>query len=214
MGMATNRHFELHMTTSGDNYEGGMTVSASGKADAITRLRAGYLVPLLVLIGLAVLLSVGLTLDPRKVPSPLVGQLVPVFSLPPVQGRTLGLANADLKGDVSLVNVFASWCTACRDEHPVFMELQKHGTVPVHGLNYKDRPEDAARWLAALGDPYTRTGADIDGRVGIDWGVYGVPETFVIDREGRIVYKHIGPVTPRVVSEKIIPLVERLRNKQ
>lgn len=214
MGMATNRHFELHMTTSSDNYEGGMTVSASGKADAITTLRAGYLVPLLVLVGLAVLLGVGLTLDPRKVPSPLVGKFVPVFSLPPVQGRTLGLANTDLKGDVSLVNVFASWCTACRDEHPVFMELQKHGTVPVHGLNYKDRPEDAARWLAALGDPYTRTGADIDGRVGIDWGIYGVPETFVVDREGRITYKHIGPVTPRVMSEQIIPLVERLRNKQ
>ena len=212
--MATNRHFELHMTTGSDNYEGGMTVSAPGKADAITTRRAGYLVPLLVLIGLATLLGVGLNLDPRKVPSPLVGKLVPIFSLPPVQGRTLGLANTDLEGEVSLVNVFASWCTACRDEHPLFMELQKQGTVPVHGLNYKDRPEDVARWLAALGDPYTRTGADLNGRVGIDWGVYGVPETFVVDREGRIAYKHIGPITPQVMSEKIIPLVEKLRSKQ
>ena len=202
------------MTTSSGNYRDGMTVSEPGKVDAIAMRRTGYLVPLLLLIALAMLLGVGLTLDPRKVPSPLVGKLVPVFSLPPVQGRTLGLANTDLMGEVSLVNVFASWCVACREEHPVFMDLQKHGTVPVHGLNYKDRPEDAARWLAALGDPYTRTGADIDGRVGIDWGVYGVPETFVVDREGRIAYKHIGPVTPRVMSEKIIPLVERLRNKQ
>jgi cytochrome c biogenesis protein CcmG/thiol:disulfide interchange protein DsbE len=116
-----------------------------------------------------------------------------------------------LKGEVSLVNVFASWCVACREEHPVLMNLRREGFVPIHGLNYKDRPEDAARWLDTLGDPYTRTGADLDGRVAIDWGVYGVPETFVVDRDGRIAYKHIGPVTPDVLEKKLRPLIASLR---
>ena len=169
------------------------------------------LLPLLLFAGLVAALGVGLTLDPKQVPSPLVGKPVPQFVLAPVQGRTLGLASADLKGEVSLVNVFASWCAACRDEHPVFMQLQREGFVSLHGLNYKDRPEDAARWLDSLGDPYTRTGADRDGRVAIDWGVYGVPETFVIDREGRVAYKHIGPVTPEVLQRKLRPLIVRLR---
>jgi cytochrome c biogenesis protein CcmG/thiol:disulfide interchange protein DsbE len=114
-----------------------------------------------------------------------------------------------LKGQVSVVNVFASWCVPCRQEHPLIQRLARE--VPVHGFNYKDRPEDAARWLDELGDPYTRTGADLDGRVAIDWGVYGVPETFVIDREGRIAYKHIGPIPPRILDEKLLPLIERLR---
>src|SRR3546814_5476407 len=106
-----------------------------------------------------------------------------------VEGRSAGLSSADLAGEVSLVNVFASWCTACREEHPLFMELKAEGAVPIHGLNYKDKPADAAEWLGTLGDPYTRTGADRDGRVAIDWGVYGVPETFVVSAAGRIVHK-------------------------
>src|SRR3546814_114751 len=126
-------------------------------------------------------------------------------------GRTLGLSSADLKGEVSLVNVFASWCTACRYEHPVFMKLKEDGVVPIHGINHRDRPQDAAKWLDDLGDPYTRTGADLNGRVSIEWGVYGVPETFVIDREGRIVFKQVGPVTPEVYRDKIGPLIEELR---
>ncbi|MGH8620556.1 MAG: DsbE family thiol:disulfide interchange protein [Burkholderiales bacterium] len=174
-------------------------------------LRLGYLAPLLAFIALAVILGIGLALDPRKVPSPLIGKPVPEFFLPPVKGRTLGLAGSDLKGEVSLVNVFASWCVACREEHPVFMDLRQRGVVPIHGINYKDRPDDAARWLDELGDPYTRTGADLDGRVAIDWGVYGVPETFLVDREGRIVFKQIGPVTPRLMKEKLLPLIEQLR---
>ncbi len=168
----------------------------------------------LVLAAFAVIvavLAVGLTLNPREIPSPLIGKPVPLFELAPVRGRTLGLSSADLKGDVSLVNVFASWCVACKDEHPVLLEMKRQGVVPIHGLNYKDRSEDAAKWLDDLGDPYTRTGADIDGRVAIDWGVYGVPETFVIDREGRIAYKHIGPITPGVLEKTLRPLIERLR---
>ena len=121
------------------------------------------------------------------------------------------MSSADLKGEVSIVNVFASWCVACRDEHPIFMQMEREGLVPIHGLNYKDRPEDAQKWLDELGDPYTRTGADIEGRVAIDWGVYGVPETFVIDRDGRIAYKHIGPVTPKLVDETLRPLIAKLR---
>lgn len=173
--------------------------------------RLGAFAPLMLYVALAVLLGVGLTLNPREVPSPLIGKPVPTFSLPPVKGRLLGLSSADLKGEVSLVNVFASWCTACREEHPLLMELKKKGTVQIHGLNYKDKPDDAEKWLAELGDPYTRTGADINGRVGIDWGVYGVPETFVIDRDGLIAYKQIGQLTPEILRDKIVPLIHKLR---
>lgn len=169
------------------------------------------LAPLAVFIGIGVFLAIGLTLDPREIPSILIGKPVPTFSLPPVRGRALGLATADLKGDVSLVNVFASWCVACREEHPLLMQISREGIVPVHGLNYKDQPADAARWLDQMGDPYTRTGADLDGRVAIDWGVYGVPETFVIDREGRIAYKRIGPITPAVWQQTLLPLIRGLQ---
>lgn len=170
-----------------------------------------FLAPLVVFGGIAAMLAVGLTLNPREIPSPLIGKPVPRFELPPVRGRTLGLASTDLKGEVSIVNVFASWCVACKDEHPVFIQMQRERLVPIHGLNYKDGPDDAQKWLDGLGDPYMRTGADINGRVAIDWGVYGVPETFVIDREGKIAYKHIGPVTPKLVEETLRPLIARLR---
>jgi len=173
--------------------------------------RFAALVPLAVFLVVGVFLAVGLTLNPREIPSPLIGKPVPEFSLPPVQGRTLGLSSADLKGEVSLVNVFASWCVACRAEHPLFMELKAKDIVPIHGLNYKDRPADAEQWLNELGDPYTRTGADINGRVAIDWGVYGVPETFLIDRQGRIAYKQIGPLNPEVLEKTILPLIGKLR---
>ena len=161
--------------------------------------------------GIVAVLAAGLTLKPREIPSPLIGKPVPRFELPPVRGHTLGLASTDLKGEVAIVNVFASWCVACKEEHPVFMQMRREGLPPIHGLNYKDRPEDAAKWLDELGDPYTRTGADVDGRVAIDWGVYGVPETFVIDRQGRIAYKHIGSVTPEVLDGTLRPLIARLR---
>ena len=172
-----------------------------------------YLLPIAVFAGIGVLLYAGLFRDPTLVPSPLVGKPVPEFALGPVQGRELGLSSQDLRGEVSLVNVFASWCVACRDEHPLLLALQREDVLPIHGLNYKDAPDDAAAWLDALGDPYTRIGADLDGRVGIDWGVYGVPETFVVDRNGHIAYKHIGPVTPRVLDEIILPLVRALRER-
>jgi cytochrome c biogenesis protein CcmG/thiol:disulfide interchange protein DsbE len=169
------------------------------------------LLPVFAFVGLAIAFAYGLTRDPSIIPSALIGKPVPEFSLPPVQGRTLGLSSADLKGEVSLVNFFASWCTACRYEHPFFMQLKEDGVVPVHGIDYKDKPDDAAEWLDSMGDPYTRTGADLNGRVAIDWGVYGVPETFVIDREGRIAFKQVGPIDRQILDEKILPLIERLR---
>ncbi|MCY4469896.1 MAG: DsbE family thiol:disulfide interchange protein [Thiotrichales bacterium] len=185
------------------------TISVAAKP-AAPRRPWPYLLPIAIFAGIGILLYLGLYRDPTLVPSPLIGKPVPEFELGPVQGRELGLSSQDLRREVTLVNVFASWCVACRDEHPLFLDLDREGIVPIHGLNYKDAPEDAAAWLDALGDPYTRIGADLDGRVGLDWGVYGVPETFVVGRDGHIAYKHIGPVTPRVLDEIILPLVRAL----
>jgi len=187
-----------------------MTLDRSPPATG-RRAWRGYAIALVIFAAIGALLAYGLGLDPRRIPSPLIGKPVPHFALPPVKDRTLGLSSSDLKGDVSLVNVFASWCTACLIEHPQLMRLKENDVVPIHGLNYKDAPDDAAAWLAHNGDPYARTGADRDGRVGIDWGVYGVPETFVIDRDGRIAYKFIGPLGEKDVNETLIPLIKKLR---
>ena len=172
------------------------------------------LLPLLVFLALMVALGWSLTRDPEVLPSTLLGRPVPEFSLPPVKGRTLGLSSDDLKGHVSIVNVFASWCVPCRAEHPLFMGLSEQGLVPIYGINYKDQPDDAARWLNALGDPYDRTGADLDGRVAIDWGVYGIPETFIIDRDGTIAHKQIGPITQKDLDETILPLIRKLQGRR
>ncbi len=172
-----------------------------------------FLIPVAAFLVLAALFGWGLTRDPRTLPSTLIGKSVPQFVLPPVKGRVLGLSSADLVGDVSFVNVFASWCVECKLEHPLLMQLKAMGDFPIHGLNYKDRPSDAEKWLDAYGDPYTRTGADINGRAGIEWGVYGVPETFVITKDGRIAYKHIGPLTPAVLEKTILPLVWSLKEQ-
>jgi cytochrome c biogenesis protein CcmG/thiol:disulfide interchange protein DsbE len=167
--------------------------------------------PLIAFAVLVATFAARLGSDPNVVPSPLIGGPVPEFNLPPVKGRLLGLASANLRGEVSLVNVFASWCVACREEHPVLMRLKTDGIVAIHGLNYKDKPDDAAKWLDTRGDPYSRTGADLDGRVGIDWGVYGVPETFVVDAGGRVALKQIGAITPEILEKTILPLIAKLR---
>jgi cytochrome c biogenesis protein CcmG/thiol:disulfide interchange protein DsbE len=185
--------------------------SAPEKARDERGWRLARFLPAGVFAIVAAAFAVGLTMNPREIPSVLIGKPVPEFALPPVLGRTLGLSSEDLKGQVSLVNVFASWCAECRREHPLLMDLRERKVVPVHGFNYKDRPEDAREWLDSLGDPYTRTGADLDGRVGIDLGVYGVPETFVIDQTGTIVHKHIGALNARVLAETVLPLIEELR---
>lgn len=188
-------------------------IEASIGSRQAKRIRLGFVIPVTIFLGVAVAFGIGLTMNPGEIPSVLIGNPVPAFKLPPVEGRRLGLSDQDLKGEVSLLNVFASWCTECRREHPLFTRLQKRGTVPVHGLNYKDKPDDAREWLDELGDPYTRTGADLNGRVAIDFGVYGVPETFVVDQAGRIVHKHIGALSAQVLNETILPLVEDLRGQ-
>lgn len=175
--------------------------------------RLAFLIPLAIFLVLVIAFAWGMTRDARTIPSALIGKPVPQFSLPPVKGRTLGLASTNLIGEVSLVNVFASWCVACREEHPVFMRMKDEHLVPIHGLNYKDAPDDAAKWLNAMGDPYTRTGADINGRVAIDWGVYGVPETFVVTKDGHIAHKHIGALTPKALEDTILPLIRGLRQQ-
>jgi cytochrome c biogenesis protein CcmG/thiol:disulfide interchange protein DsbE len=179
----------------------------------LARRRLLYAAPLVGFGGLAALFASGLGRDPSRIPSALIGQSVPKFRLPPVLGRTLGLSSDDLVGEVSLVNVFASWCVACREEHTLLMRLSTAKVVTIHGLNYKDEPENASRWLNANGDPYARTGADRDGRVAIDWGVYGVPETFVVGADGRIAFKQIGPLSEEALGRTILPLVARLKGK-
>jgi cytochrome c biogenesis protein CcmG, thiol:disulfide interchange protein DsbE len=172
---------------------------------------ARFLVPLAVFIVLVVFLAVGLNLKPREVPSPLIDKPAPAFALSRLDDPARAIALQDLRGQVFLLNVWASWCVACLDEHPVLVEFSRSGSVPIYGLNYKDKRGDAAAWLGRHGNPYTASIVDADGRVGIDYGVYGVPETFVIDKQGVIRYKHIGPVTPKVLEEKIMPLVRKLQ---
>ncbi len=170
-----------------------------------------YILPVALFAGIAAALAVGLTQDPGKIPSVMLDKPTPEFDLPPVMGRPRGLASSELTGEVRLVNFFASWCVACRAEHPLLNRLTEDGVVPVYGINYKDTPEDARAWLDRLGDPYVRSGADIPGRVGIDWGVYGLPETFIVDQNGRIVFKHIGAIDAAALNDTILPLVEKYR---
>jgi cytochrome c biogenesis protein CcmG/thiol:disulfide interchange protein DsbE len=189
-----------------------------------------FLWPLVGFAVLIALLAVGLGLNPRDVPSPLVGKPAPLFSLPQVHAPEQSFSPKDMQGKVWLLNVWASWCVSCRQEHPVLVELSRSKTVPLIGLNYKELRGDgsldadkinpateqqqartrAAGWLAKHGDPYTLSVLDIDGRVGIDYGVYGVPETYVIDKAGIIRMKHTGPISPDIFSGKILPLVAEL----
>lgn len=155
----------------------------------------------------------GLFSSSSDLPSTLISKQVREFTLPAVQGRPQGLAKADLMGQVTLVNFFASWCVACRAEHPLFMEISREGQVPLYGINYKDQPSDAEAWLKDMGDPYGRMGADINGRVAIDWGVYGIPETFVVGPDGTVAYKLVGAMTREVFENSIMPIVNRLRQE-
>lgn len=173
-------------------------------------MKARLLWPLGIFLVLVMFLAVGLKLDPREVPSPLVGKPAPAFVAPALAAPERVLRKEDMLGKVWMLNVWASWCSACREEHPILVEYSRAGGVPVYGLNYKDKREDGQRWLKQLGNPYVDTLFDPDGRIGIDFGVYGVPETFIIDRAGVIRYKQIGPITPQVLREKIEPLLKKL----
>jgi cytochrome c biogenesis protein CcmG/thiol:disulfide interchange protein DsbE len=169
-----------------------------------------FAIPIAIFVALLLLLGIGLKLDPREVPSPLIGKPAPHFELPELHQASKTFSERDMLGKVWVLNVWASWCVSCREEHPVLLDLAAKGEVPIYGLNYKDRREDGLAWLKGMGDPYKVSIFDFDGRVGIDYGVYGVPETYVIDKSGVIRYKRIGPLTPEIVKEKLLPLVREL----
>jgi cytochrome c biogenesis protein CcmG/thiol:disulfide interchange protein DsbE len=169
-----------------------------------------FLIPLGLFVALAVFLAVGLKLDPREVPSPLIDKPAPEFALPSLAAPEKTISRADMLGKVWLLNVWASWCVSCRQEHPVLVDFAQRKQVPLIGLNYKDERNDGLAWLQAGGNPYDDSLFDHDGRTGINFGVYGVPETFVIDKQGVVRYKHTGPITPDALRDKIEPLLRKL----
>jgi cytochrome c biogenesis protein CcmG/thiol:disulfide interchange protein DsbE len=174
-------------------------------------MKKRYLLPLLIFLLLAVSLGLGLGRDPTEIPSPLVGKPAPAFSLAHLDDPQKQFSPQHLKGQVWLLNVWASWCVSCREEHPVLLGLSKDNVVPIVGLDYQDEVVNGRQWLARQGNPYQLTVSDREGRAGMDLGVYGVPETFVIDRQGRIRFRHAGPVTPELLKTKLLPLIEELK---
>jgi cytochrome c biogenesis protein CcmG/thiol:disulfide interchange protein DsbE len=168
-------------------------------------------IPLAVFLLLVGFFAAGLMRDPREVPSPFIGRPAPAFTLEQLHEPKAAFAPGDMKGKVWLLNVWASWCVSCRVEHPLLVEMARRNVVPIVGLQYKDKREDGVQWLAKFGNPYALSAHDLDGKVGIDYGVYGVPETFVIDKQGVIRYKQIGPITPEALEKTILPLIQRLQ---
>ena len=167
------------------------------------------LIPLIIFVALLAILGIGLNLDPKEIPSPFIGKPAPEFTLNQLKDPSKTFSPEDLKGKTWLLNVWASWCTTCREEHPLLVSFSKQKIVPIIGLDYKDKTADALEWLNRMGDPYDLSVADIKGNVGIDYGVYGVPETFLIDPSGKIIFKHTGPLTEEVMIKKIIPLIQK-----
>ena len=174
-------------------------------------MKAKFLIPLLLFVILVGFLAVGLQRDPHEVPSPLINKSAPSFEVPQLAQANKTFSPASMKGQVWILNVWASWCVACREEHPVLVELAKSGQAPLIGLDYKDKREDALAMLARQDNPYVLSAFDANGRVGIDYGVYGVPETYVIDQSGVIRFKHIGPLTTAILNQKIYPLLAELK---
>ncbi|BCO25176.1 thiol:disulfide interchange protein DsbE [Rhodoferax lithotrophicus] len=168
------------------------------------------LIPLGIFVVLLVFLAIGLTRDPHEIPSPLIGKPAPTFSAPVLGKPGERVSNKDMLGKVWLLNTWASWCVACRQEHPLLVEFVKTNPLPIIGLDYKDKEADGMNWLARYGDPYSKAIADTDGRIGIDFGVYGVPESFLIDKAGIIRYKQIGPFTEEALRDKLVPLIKEL----
>lgn len=174
-------------------------------------MRLRYLIPLVLVVGMVAIFWVGLHRDPHVVPSPLIDKPAPAFSLSTLKQASQKVTNRRLRGQVNLVNVWASWCVSCREESPVLMALARRNVVPIIGLDYKDNRTQALKWLKNHGDPYSVVGFDASGNVGINWGVYGVPETFVVDKQGVIRLKHVGPLTNKVINRQILPLVAKLQ---
>jgi len=174
-------------------------------------MKAKFLIPLLLFVILVGFLAVGLSRDPQAIPSPLIGKQAPAFEVPQLADPKKMFSPESMKGQTWILNVWASWCVACREEHPVLVELGKLQVAPIIGLDYKDKREDAMTMLSLQGNPYLLSAFDANGRVGIDYGVYGVPETYVIDQAGVIRFKHIGPITMVVLNQKILPLLAELK---
>lgn len=170
-----------------------------------------FVLPLSVFAVVVLFLWKGLSLNPREIPSPLIEKAVPAFTLPQLHAPDKTLSAAELKGQVWLLNVWGSWCVSCRVEHPLLMQLARSGQVPIYGLNMKDQREDAIAWLQKFGDPYKVSASDLAGRTAIDFGVYGAPETFLIDKHGVIRHKQIGPITPEALRDTILPLIKQLQ---
>jgi cytochrome c biogenesis protein CcmG/thiol:disulfide interchange protein DsbE len=169
------------------------------------------LIPLAIFVVLVVFLAIGLTRNPHEIPSPFIGKPAPAFTAPLLHEPGKSFSAKDMLGQVWLLNTWASWCVACRQEHPILMEFAKTKTVPIIGLDYKDQEADGLKWLARFGDPYDLSVTDRDGRIGIDYGVYGVPETFLIDKTGVIRYKQIGPVTDEALRDILLPMIRELQ---
>jgi len=169
-----------------------------------------FLLPLGIFLILVALLAFGLTLDPKKVPSPLIDKVAPAFTLPQLHNPSATFSPENFKGKVWILNVWASWCVSCRAEHKVITRLANMKLVDIVGLDYKDEPADGKRWLQQFGNPYTLSAIDLEGKAGIDWGVYGVPETFIMGKDGLIKHKHIGPVDDKALDEEIVPLLKTL----
>ena len=169
-----------------------------------------FVIPLAIFVVLVAFLAIGLGRDPREVPSPLIGKPAPDFQLAQLHHPDKTFSPREMRGKVWLLNVWASWCFSCRDEHPFLLELQRSNSIPIYGLNTKNKRDEALGWLGELGNPYVLSAADLDGRVSIDYGVYGAPETFLIDKEGVIRFKQIGPITREVWNTRILPLVQEL----
>lgn len=176
-------------------------------------MRWPYVIPMAVVVAMVAVLALGLTRDPRRVPSPLIGKPAPRFSLPTLADPGRSIGREDLLGHVSVINVWASWCVSCRDEHPVLLALAARGAVPIYGLDYKDQRDNARHWLEQHGNPYTAVAFDQSGDVGINWGVYGVPETFVVDKHGTIRKKFIGALSPEDLDRKLLPLIRLLKKE-
>ena len=176
-------------------------------------MKVKLFIPLAIFLVLAVFLGIGLTRDPRKLPSTFIDKPAPAFRVPQVHAADKTFSPEDMKGQVWMLNVYASWCVACRVEHPLLVEIAKSNAVPLVGLDYKDKREDALKLLEQQGNPYLVSAFDADGRVGIDFGVYGVPETFIIDKKGVIRHKQIGPITPEALQKEILPLVAKLKSE-
>lgn len=168
---------------------------------------ARYITLIVAFVLLVAVFWVGLQRDPSKLPSPYIGKPAPQFSLPSLKDQNKTVSNKDLEGKFSLVNVWATWCVGCRQEHEFLVQLSEAGPLPIYGINWRDNRADALRWLQQLGDPYVASGFDADARVGIDWGVYGAPETFLINPQGHVVYKHLGPLTSGIWEREFLPRI-------